>query len=51
MPCNEMAEERGKPVAVIALEQIPLTGMGKNDYRLLEEQFRHFDYKSWRPET
>ena len=49
--CNKMAEERGKPVAVLSLEQIPLTGMGKNDYRLLEEQFRHFDYKSWHPET
>ena len=45
--CNTGVEERGKPVAVVALDEIPLTGMGKNDYRLLEERFKDFDYKSW----
>lgn len=42
--CDINAEERGKPVAVIHLDKIPLTGMGKNDYRLLEERFGNFDY-------
>jgi len=45
--CNTGVEERGKPVAVVALDEIPLTGMGKYDYRLLEERFKDFDYKSW----
>ena len=44
--CNEKLEERGKPVGVIAVEAIPLTGMGKNDYRTLEKQYKDFDYKS-----
>ena len=48
--CDSNIEDRGKPVAVIALDEIPLTGMGKNDYRLLEKQFSHFDYKSWCPD-
>lgn len=46
--CNEKLEERGKPVAVIALDQIPLTGMGKNDYRALEKEYSDFDYNAWR---
>lgn len=47
--CNDRLEERGRPVAVISIDEIPLTGMGKNDYRTLEKQYRHFDYLSWNP--
>ncbi len=43
--CDATLEERGKPVGVIPVEAIPLTGMGKNDYRALEKQYRTFDYK------
>ncbi len=46
--CNQLLEERGRPVGVIAIDQIPLTGQGKNDYRTLEEQFEDFDYKKLR---
>ena len=45
--CDENVEERGKPVAVIAVDKIPLTPFGKNDYRALEEQYKKYDYKSW----
>ena len=44
--CNEMLEERGRPVGIIPVDEIPLTGMGKNDFRALEKQYKHFDYKS-----
>ena len=42
--CQENAEERGRPVAVIAVDRLPLTPMGKVDNKLLEEEYRHFDY-------
>ena len=42
--CMENLEERGKPVAVVAIPEIPLTGMGKNDYRALEKEYKTFDY-------
>ncbi len=45
--CNTRAEERGRPVAVVSIDAIPLTGMGKNDYRTLEKQYADFDYLSW----
>ena len=45
--CNTQLEERGRPVGVIAVDDIPLTGMGKNDYRELEKTFRNFDYVEW----
>ena len=44
--CDATLEERGKPVGVIPIDEIPLTGMGKNDYRALEKQYRKYDYKS-----
>lgn len=47
--CDANVEERGKPVAVVVLSEIPLTGMGKNDYRLLEKHFQNFDYTAWSP--
>ena len=47
--CNKHVEERGKPVAVVAVEKMPLTGMGKNDYRALGDQLSEFDYLSWNP--
>ena len=42
--CNAQLEERGKPVGVVSVDSIPLTGMGKNDYRTLEKQYADFDY-------
>lgn len=42
--CQERLEERGRPVAVIPIEEMPLTGMGKNDYRTLEKEYGEFDY-------
>jgi long-chain acyl-CoA synthetase len=45
--CNENAEERGRPVAVVAVEKLPLTPMGKVDNRALEKEYKSFDYKAW----
>ena len=45
--CQEHLEERGKPVAVVCVNEIPLTGVGKNDYRQLEKDFKYFDYEAW----
>lgn len=44
--CQEKLEERGRPVGVIALDEIPLTSTGKNDYRTLEKQYGSFDYRT-----
>lgn len=46
--CLKTVESRGTPVAVIAVEKIPLTGMGKNDCLTLESQYGDFDYVKWR---
>ena len=48
--CSARLEERGKPVAVAAVDEIPLTGSMKNDYRSLENKFRKFDYLTWQRE-
>lgn len=48
--CNEQLEERGRPVAVVCVDEIPLTGMGKNDYRVLEKEYKYFDYLAWQKE-
>lgn len=45
--CQARLEERGKPVAVLAVDQIPLTGAGKNDYRALEKEYSTFEYTKW----
>ena len=42
--CNEVLEERGRPICVVPIDQIPLTGQGKNDYKTLEKKFKKFDY-------
>ena len=42
--CDLHAEERGRPVAVISVDEIPLTPMGKNDFRALEDLYRNYDY-------
>ncbi len=44
--CNAQLEERGKPVAIVSVDTIPLTGMGKNDYRALEKMYIDYDYMS-----
>ena len=48
--CNARLEERGKPVAVVVVDEIPLTGSMKNDYRALEHKFKKFDYLTWQRE-
>lgn len=45
--CNTRSEERGRPVAVLPIDAIPLTGSMKNDYRILEKQYADFDYVAW----
>lgn len=45
--CDRQLEERGKPVCIVSLDKIPLTGMGKNDYRELEKQYADYDYTSF----
>jgi len=47
LEANKRMEERGRPVAVLPVASIPLTGSGKNDYRALEEEFKGFDYVAW----
>ena len=44
--CQMELEERGRPVGVIHMDEIPLTGMSKNDYRALEKEYANFDYKA-----
>jgi len=47
--CNKNAEERGRPVAVVAVKELPLTPMGKVDNIALEKEYKDFDYLSWKP--
>ena len=47
--CQENVEERGKPVAVLPVVEIPLTLMGKNDAKALEKEYADFDYTAWQP--
>ena len=49
--CQRDLEQRGKPVAVVCIDEIPLTGMGKNDYRRLEKEYKYFDYLAWEKEN
>ena len=44
---KNVVEERGRPVAVVCVDEVPLTAMGKNDYRKLESEYRYFDYTAW----
>lgn len=45
--CQEQLEERGRPVAVVCVDEVPLTAMGKNDFRKLEKEYKFFDYMAW----
>ena len=49
--CQEQLEERGRPVAVVCVDEVPLTAMGKNDYRELEKDYKYFDYVAWAKEA
>ena len=49
--CQEQLEERGRPVAVVCVDEVPLTAMGKNDYRALEKDYKFFDYVAWANEA
>ena len=40
-------EERGKPVALLAVGEIPLTGSLKNDSVRLGKEYETFDYTAW----
>lgn len=46
--CLERLEERGRPRAVVAVDAMPLTGSGKNDFKTLEQQYGKFDYRAWK---
>ena len=43
--CNEVLEERGKPVDMVFVDEIPRTGLNKNDYRKLRELYKNYNYK------
>ncbi|MBR5329466.1 MAG: acyl--CoA ligase [Firmicutes bacterium] len=43
--CNETLEERGKPVDMVFVDEIPRTGLNKNDYRKLRECYKNYNYK------
>ena len=43
--CDRELEERGKPVDLVFVEQMPHTAMSKNDVMLLQEQYREYDYR------
>ena len=45
--CNIHAEERGRPVAVVPMDKLPLTPMGKVDNKKLEAEYKDFDYLAW----
>ena len=45
--CQEHLEQRGRPVAIMCVDEVPLTAMGKNDYRKLEREYKYFDYLAW----
>ena len=47
--CDENVEERGKPVAVLPATTLPLTPMGKIDYRALEKEYGTYQYTKWDP--
>ena len=49
--CQAELEQRGKPVAVVCVDEVPLTAMGKNDYRKLEKEYKYFDYLAWQREN
>lgn len=49
--CHEQLEQRGRPVAVVCVDEVPLTAMGKNDYRKLEREYKYFDYLAWEREV
>lgn len=40
-------EERGKPVALLTVDEIPLTGSLKNDSVRLGQKYETFDYTAW----
>ncbi len=42
--CRARLDERGQPMAVLPVESLPLTGMGKIDYRALEQEYKNYDY-------
>lgn len=43
--CNEMLEERGKPVDMVFIPEMLRTGLNKNDYRRLTELYKDYNYK------
>lgn len=47
--CQRRAEERGRPVAVLAVKTMPLTGSGKNDFTLLSNRLHEYNYADWNP--
>lgn len=42
--CEQYLEERGKPVDMVFVSEIPRTALNKSDYRRLEEEYKSYDY-------
>lgn len=43
--CDQELEERGKPVDLVFVEEMPHTAMGKNNVLVLNEMFKDHDYR------
>lgn len=41
--CDRLCEERGRPSDVTFIDEIPLTSMGKNDYKLIQRMYEGFE--------
>jgi len=42
--CHRDLEERGRPCAVVLIDEIPLTSFGKNDVMKLTKMYENYDY-------
>ena len=43
--CNEIMEERGRPCAVVAMKNIPLTSVGKSNRKSVEKIYKNYNYR------
>ncbi|MBQ8662556.1 MAG: acyl--CoA ligase [Eubacterium sp.] len=43
--CDNSLEERGRPIDVVFVEELPLTAMGKIDVVALSKEYKDYDYR------